>query len=227
MSGNKRNALEKMLRAIDADLIATAGLSGRSTLSPQVRAALQAVPRHEFVRREDTGRAYKNKPLTIGHGQTISQPFVVALMSELLDLPADTKAPANVLEIGAGSGYQSAILAELAHDVAAIEIIAEIARTTQERLKRLGYDNVSMRIGDGALGWPERAPFDGIIVAAAATKPPPALVAQLKPGAKLVIPIGPPRETQDLSVIAKSASGAVTTSKLLPVAFVPFTGGFC
>ena len=211
MSVNKRNALEKMLRAIDVDLIATAGLSGRSTLSPQVRAALRAVPRHEFVRPEDTGRAYKNKPLAIGHGQTISQPFVVALMSELLDLPADAKISACLLEIGAGCGYQSAILSELARDVLALEIVPELADAT----------------GDGALGWPGRAPFDGIIVAAAAVKPPPALVAQLKPGAKLVIPIGSAGVSQDLCVIAKSASGAVTTDKALPVAFVPFTGGFC
>ncbi len=227
MSVNKRNALEKMLRAIDVDLIATAGLSGRSTLSPQVRAALRAVPRHEFVRPEDTGRAYKNKPLAIGHGQTISQPFVVALMSELLDLPADAKTSACLLEIGAGCGYQSAILSELARDVLALEIVPELADATEQRLCRLGYGNVSVETGDGALGWPGRAPFDGIIVAAAAVKPPPALVAQLKPGAKLVIPIGSAGESQDLCVIAKSASGAVTTDKALPVAFVPFTGGFC
>lgn len=227
MSGPYDKRLEGMLEAIRKDMRETAGLTGRQMLSPAVEKALYAVPRHEFVREQDDRRAYENRPLPIGHGQTISQPFVVALMTELLDLPADAKTTANLLDIGAGCGYQSAVLAELAHDVAAIEIVDDIARATKKRLKRLGYDNVSVRIGDGALGWPERAPFDGIIVAAAAPKPPPALVAQLKPGAKLVIPIGPAREAQDLIVMTKSATGKVTTDRVLPVAFVPFTGGFC
>ncbi|MBT4425739.1 MAG: protein-L-isoaspartate(D-aspartate) O-methyltransferase [Rhodospirillaceae bacterium] len=227
MSKNWRDAQQEMLRAIEKDMLETAALTGRRALSPAVHDALRAVPRHKFVRPEDIALAYKNRPLPIGHGQTISQPFIVALMSEFLDLPADAKTSANLLEIGAGCGYQSAVLAELAHDVAAIEIVTDIARASKRRLKRLGYSNVSIRIGDGALGWPERAPFDGIIVAAAAPKPPPALIAQLKPGAKLVIPIGPVGEAQDLTVIGKTARGKVTTEKILPVAFVPFTGGFC
>lgn len=219
--------LDAMMRAIGKDMQETAALTGHNALSPPVWDALCAVPRHEFVRRGDKGRAYDNKPLAIGHGQTISQPFIVALMSELLDLPVDSKSFANVLEVGAGCGYQSAILGQLAHDVAAIEIVAKMAEAASRRLKRLGYDNVSVKSGDGALGWPERAPFDGIIVAAAAPQPPPALVAQLKPGAKLVIPLGPPGQAQDLTVVYTSPAGRVKLHKVLPVSFVPFTGGFC
>jgi protein-L-isoaspartate(D-aspartate) O-methyltransferase len=219
--------MEKMLRAIRRDMQETAALTGRQALSPAVEAALRAVPRHEFVRPEDVGRAYKNKPLSIGHGQTISQPFIVALMTDLLDLPADSKGSASLLEIGSGCGYQSAVLSELAQAVAALEIVPEISHASQARLQRLGYDTVTVKTGDGALGWPERAPFDGIIVAAAAGAAPPALVAQLKPGAKLVIPIGRAGATQDLTVISTNAAGEVESNKILPVAFVPFTGGFC
>jgi protein-L-isoaspartate(D-aspartate) O-methyltransferase len=220
----QRKNLEAMLRAIAKDMRETAGLTGRPVLSPAVRDALRAVPRHEFVRPADRGRAYRNRPLAIGHGQTISQPFIVALMSELLDLPAAAKHSANLLEIGAGCGYQSAVLAELAHAVAAIEIISEIAGAAVARLKRLGYGNVNIKVGDGALGWPARAPFDGILVAAAAHHAPPALVGQLKPGAKLVIPLGPAGGAQDLTVISRGAAGAVDSIKILPVSFVPFTG---
>ena len=224
MSGNRRDALEEMLRAIEKDMLDTAALTGRRALSPAVRGALGAVARHEFVRPADEKRAYENRPLPIGHGQTISQPFIVALMSDLLDLPADSKSTARVLEIGAGSGYQCAILAELAREVFAIETVAALARGADQRLTRLGYDNVTVKASDGALGWPEQAPFDGIIVAAAAPSPPPALVQQLKPGVKLVIPLGPAGGAQYLTVISRTTEGKVRENKVLPVAFVAFTG---
>ncbi len=223
MSGNRRDALEEMLRAIEKDMLDTAALTGRRALSPAVRGALGAVARHEFVRPADEKRAYENRPLPIGHGQTISQPFIVALMSELLDLPADSKRCARVLEIGAGSGYQCAVLSQLALEVFAIETVAALARGAEERLRRLGCGNVIVKAGDGALGWPEHAPFDGIIVAAAAPTPPPALVQQLKPGANLVIPLGAAGASQNLTVISKSSAGKVKENKVLPVAFVPFT----
>jgi protein-L-isoaspartate(D-aspartate) O-methyltransferase len=224
MSANRRDGVQEMLRAIEKDTHDTAALTGRRALSPMVRSALGAVARHEFVRPGDENRAYENRPLPIGHGQTISQPFIVALMSDLLDLPTHAKAGARLLEIGAGCGYQTAVLSELALEVFALEIHADLARDTGARLQRLGYGNVTLKPGDGAEGWPDHAPYDGIIVAAAAPTPPPALVSQLKPGAKLVIPLGGAGETQDLTVISRSDSGKVKENKVLPVAFVPFTG---
>ena len=226
MTGRRREGREEMLRAIEKDMRETAALTGRRVLSPALRDPLRAVPRHDFVRPEDEDRAYENRPLPIGHGQTISQPFIVALMSDLLELPAHSKSSARLLEIGAGCGYQSAILAHLAHEVWAIEIVAELAHAAERRLNRLGYGNVSVKAGDGAPGWPGRAPFDGIIVAATASTPPSALVRQLKPGAKLVIPLGRAGEAQYLTVVCGNADGKVEQTKVLPVAFVPFTGGF-
>ncbi len=213
-----------MLRAIEKDTRNTAVLTGRRAFSPAVLGALHRVARHQFVRPGDDASTYENRPLPIGHGQTILQPFIVALMSDLLDLPAHSKAGARLLEIGAGCGYQSAILSQLALEVFALEIHADLARDAALRLQRLGYGNVTVKAGDGALGWPEHAPYDGIIVAAAAPAVPPALVRQLKPGAKLVIPLGGAGETQELTVISRSSSGKVKENKVLPVAFVPFTG---
>jgi len=224
MNGNRRDALEKMLRAVDKDMRETAALTGRRAISPAVRDALRAVARHEFVRPIDAAEAYDNRPLPIGYGQTISQPYVVALMTELLDLPANSKSTARLLEIGAGCGYQSAILSELAREVFAIEIVRELAQAAETRLIRLDYSNVTLRTGNGASGWPEHAPFDGIIVAAAAPTPQPALVRQLKTGAKLVLPLGPAGETQNLTVITRTNAGKIVENKILPVAFVPFTG---
>lgn len=224
MSENRRDALDEMLRAVDKDMRETAALTGRRAVSPAVRDALRTVARHQFVRPVDAAEAYENRPLPIGQGQTISQPYVVALMTDLLDLPANSKSTARLLEIGAGCGYQSAILSKLAREVFAIEIVPALAHAAAARLIRLGYSNVTVRTGDGALGWPEHAPFDGIIVAAAAPTPPPALARQLKPGAKLVIPLGPAGAAQNLTVITRTSSGEVIENKILPVAFVPFTG---
>ena len=224
MSGKWREAMEEMLRAVDKDMRETAAMTGRRTLSPAVRDALRAVARHQFTRSIDAGSAYENRPLPIGHGQTISQPYIVALMSELLDLPADAKSSARLLEIGAGCGYQTAVLGELAREVFAVEIVPALARTAEERLARLGYRNVAIRAGDGALGWPEQAPFDGIIVAAAAPSAPPALMRQLKAGAKLVIPLGHAGGAQNLTVITRRSDASMRENRILPVAFVPFIG---
>jgi protein-L-isoaspartate(D-aspartate) O-methyltransferase len=165
--------------------------------------------------------AYDNRPLPIGHGQTISQPFVVALMTELLDLsPQD-----SVLEIGTGSGYQAAVLAEVAGSVCSIEVIPELAAAAAKALTHEGYTNVMLRTGDGGSGWPERAPFDAIIVTAAAPEIPPALVAQLRIGGRMVIPVGPRHGDQELVLLTKDTAGEVTQRNVLPVAFVPLTGG--
>lgn len=193
--------------------------TGRATLSGRVMAAMKKVPRHRFVPPGAERHAYDNRPLPIGHGQTISQPFIVALMSDLLDLKAGDK----VLEVGTGSGYQAAVLGELAREVYTIEIVAPLAKEASARLVALGYRNVTVRSGDGYLGWPEQAPFDAIMVTAGALEVPPALVQQLKPGGKLVIPVGPQWSGQELLVIEKDAGGKTSTRKALAVRFVPLT----
>ena len=193
--------------------------TGRATLSGRVMAAMNKVPRHRFVLPGEERYAYDNRPMPIGHGQTISQPFIVALMSDLLDLKAGDK----VLEIGTGCGYQAAVLGELAREVYTIEIVAPLAKEASARLAALGYRNVIARSGDGYLGWPEQAPFDAIMVTAGALEVPPALVQQLKPGGKLVIPVGPQWIGQELLVIEKDASGRTSTRKVLAVRFVPLT----
>ena len=193
--------------------------TGRATLSERVMAALDKVPRHRFVPSGEERYAYDNRPLPIGHGQTISQPFIVALMTDLLDLKAGDK----VLEIGTGCGYQAAVLAELAREVYTIEIVVPLAKEAAARLAALGYHNVSARSGDGYRGWPEQAPFDAIMVTAGAREVPPALVQQLKPGGRLVIPVGPQWSGQELLVIEKDASGRTATRKVLAVRFVPLT----
>ncbi len=206
----------ELLQEIERDALYTADLTGRPIFAARVMEAMAAVPRHEFVPDVEPARAYVNAPLPIGHGQTISQPFIVALMTELLD----TEPEHVVLEIGTGSGYQAAVLAGLVRHVYSIEVVASLASQSAERLARLGYDNVEVRHGDGALGWPARAPFDGILVAAAASEVPSALPAQLKPGGKLVIPVRG-GWAQDLTVVEKTAPGRVLERPVLPVAFVP------
>jgi len=191
--------------------------TGRAALSERVMAALGRVPRHRFVSPGEERNAYDNRPLPIGHGQTISQPLIVALMTDLLDLKADAK----VLEIGTGSGYQAAVLGELAREVYSIEIIVPLAKEASARLAALGYRNVTVRSGDGYAGWPEQAPFDAIMVTAGALDVPPALIAQLKPGGRLVIPVGPQWIGQELLVIEKDAGGKTATRKVLAVRFVP------
>ncbi len=198
---------------------ATAAETSRPAFSPRVMAAIGKVPRHLLVPPEQVPYAYENRPLPIGHGQTISQPYIVALMTDLLD----PKAGDTVLEIGTGSGYQAAVLAELVARVYTIEIVEPVGRRGAEGLAALGYRNVQTRIGDGYAGWPEAAPFDGILVTAAAPYVPKPLVDQLKPGGRLVIPVGGSWQVQELQVIEKKADGSTATRRTLPVRFVPLT----
>ncbi|HVP53581.1 MAG TPA: protein-L-isoaspartate(D-aspartate) O-methyltransferase [Candidatus Eisenbacteria bacterium] len=193
---------------------------GKKELDAATLAAMNKVARQEFVSQDLRSVAYANRPLPIGYGQTISQPFVVAVMTDLLRLkPGD-----SVLEIGTGSGYQAAILAELTKRVYSIEIIPELAKDASERLKRLGYTQVETKVGDGYYGWKEHAPFDAIIVTAAPTQIPPPLVEQLKPGGRMIIPIGGRFLMQYLVLVEKDQSGKISTRELLPVQFVPLTG---
>lgn len=220
MSIHDSRELELLLEEIREEVWGTRRFTGRSILEERVIQALREVPRHAFVPNELRYRAYANHPLPIGHGQTISQPYIVALMTDLLEpRPEDV-----VLEIGAGSGYQAAVLGKLVKQVYTMEIVAALADQASERLRRLGYDNVEVRTGDGNLGWPEHAPYDGILVAAAARRIPPALIAQLKPGATLVIPVGAPHAAQDLVALRKQENGELQERRVLPVAFVPLTG---
>jgi len=197
----------------------TARETGRPAYSAEVMAAIAAVPRQRFVSQGQQSQAYANRPLPIGHGQTISQPYIVALMTDLLD----PKAGDVVLEIGTGSGYQAAVLSGLVKTVYSIEIVRPVGRRAAELLRQLGYANVVTRIGDGYAGWPEAAPFDSIIVTAAAPQVPPALVEQLKTGGRMVIPLGGAGDVQFLNVLVKNADGSVSTRNVLPVRFVPLT----
>jgi protein-L-isoaspartate(D-aspartate) O-methyltransferase len=193
--------------------------TGRASLSERVMAAMAKVPRHEFVPPRDRHHAYANRPLPIGMGQTISQPFIVALMTDLMEVkPGD-----RVLEIGTGSGYQAALLAELAGMVYTIEIVEPLAREAAERLKRLGYRNVVTKTGDGYKGWAEHAPFDAIMVTAAPREVPQPLTDQLKPGGRLVVPVGGQAAGQSLLLIEKQADGRITRRNILAVRFVPLT----
>ena len=198
----------------------TAGQTGRDRLDDRVMAAMGKVPRHEFVPVELRGFAYVDSPLPIGCGKTISQPYMNALMTDLLDAPAD----AAVLEVGTGFGYQAAILAELVAAVYSIEIIDELSAEAGKRLRGLGYRNVELRIGDGANGWPEHAPFDRILVAAAPDLVPPALIGQLKAGGRMVVPAGI-EDAQQLMVVDKDEDGRIAIHELLPVRFSPLTTG--
>lgn len=212
---------EQLMTAI-ADLATeTASETGRPAFSPAVMAALTKVPRHRFVPADQVPYAYANRPLAIGHGQTISQPYIVALMTDLIDPLADQ----TVLEIGTGSGYQAAVLAELVAQVHSIEIIAPLAAEATARLKALGYANVQTRAGDGYYGWEEAGPFDAILVTAAASHVPPPLIRQLKPGGRMVIPVGAHFMAQYLLLVEKTGEGQVSTRQILPVSFVPLTGG--
>ncbi|MCK9994645.1 MAG: protein-L-isoaspartate(D-aspartate) O-methyltransferase, partial [Candidatus Krumholzibacteria bacterium] len=196
---------QAMMRSIHVDVARNKQVLGRDHLSEPVALAMATVPRHEFVPEELRGNAYANHPLPIGHGQTISQPTIVALMTDLLALgPED-----NVLEVGTGSGYQAAVLSEVVTRgrVFTIEIVSELARTARKRLANLGYKNVVVHTGDGYLGLPENAPFDGIMVTAAANEIPVPLIEQLKPGGRLVMPVGGQGETQWLTLVSKDLEG--------------------
>ena len=193
--------------------------TGRAALSERVMAAMAKVPRHEFVPESERRNAYANRPLPIGMGQTISQPFIVALMTDVMDVkPGD-----RVLEVGTGSGYQAAVLAELGGAVYTIEIVEPLAREARQRLDRTGYRNVLTRIGDGYRGWPEHAPFDSIMVTAAPREVPQPLIDQLKPGGRLVVPVGSQASGQSLLVIEKKPDGSITRRNVLAVRFVPLT----
>ena len=213
-------ARQHLVEVIEQDVRATSLYLDKEALDPRVMIAMGKVPRHEFVPATQIPQAYTNRPLPIGYGQTISQPYIVALMSDLIKPQADDR----VLEIGTGSGYQAAMLAELTGQVYSMEIIEALGKQAAERLSRLGYDNVTTRIGDGYYGWEEHAPFDAIVVTAAASHVPPPLVAQLKPGGRMIIPVGSRFLTQQLVLIEKTSGGELITRQILPVKFVPLTG---
>lgn len=209
-----------LIAEIEEEVRETRSFLGKDRLDPRVMAALERVKREAFVPEEVRDLAYINRPLSIGHGQTISQPYIVAIMTDMLAVRPD----ARILEIGTGSGYQTAILAELAADVFTVEVVAALAQAARAQLESLGYTNIHYRIGDGHTGWPEEAPFDGIIVTAAAEKIPETFLSQLKSEGRLVIPIGHEFATQSLMRIDKDAQGNIATRSMLPVAFVPLVG---
>jgi len=210
-----------LIREIAEDLQLSGAHLGLDHLDSRIIDVLRTVPRHEFVPESYRDAAYENRPLPIGRGQTISQPYIVAIMTALLQPEPDHR----VFELGTGSGYQAAILSPLVAQVHTMEIIEPLGESAAARLARLGYDNVQVRVGDGYFGWPEAGPFDGIIVTAAGDHIPPPLVQQLKPGGRMVIPVGSGFLTQQLMLVIKHRDGSLETRELLPVAFVPLTGG--
>jgi protein-L-isoaspartate(D-aspartate) O-methyltransferase len=212
---------QRMVREIEQTQREVAAQTGGKSLDPRVLAVMAEVPRHLFVRVQDRDEAYDNRPLPIGHGQTISQPYIVALMTDLLRVQTGDR----VFELGTGSGYQAAILAKLAREVYSVEIVPPLGRQAAEVLARNGYANIEVKVADGYYGWPEHAPFDAIVVTAAASHVPPPLVRQLKPGGRMVIPVGTSFLTQHLMLVEKQPDGTVTTRQILPVSFVPLTGG--
>ncbi len=213
-------ARRSLIHEIEGDVRATSELIGRPRLDERVLEAMDEVPREEFVPKAFRASAYENRPLPIGYGQTISQPYIVAVMTDLIDPGKGDK----VLEVGTGSGYQAAVLSKLVREVYTIEIIPDLAKSAEERLHALGMGNIKVRTGDGYYGWKDAAPFDGIIVTAAASQIPPPLVAQLKPGGRMIIPVGGPFQTQQLVLVTKDAGGKTKLEQLLPVMFVPLTG---
>lgn len=215
--GEHEAARERLIEAIRREMAATAELTGEAEPTPELLAALRRVPREQFVPDMSRDAAYLNQPLGIGHGQTISQPYIVALMTALLA----PRAEHVVLEVGTGSGYQAAVLACLVRQVYSIEVIPELARTARERLARLGFTNVEVLEGDGREGWREHAPYDGIIVTAAGEDVPAPLLAQLASGGRLVIPLGRAWWGQELTLLEKDADGELTRKRVLPVSFVP------
>lgn len=211
---------QHMVRLIEDDVRRTSVYLDKEALDAKVMQAMSTVPRHKFVPEDRWDDAYQNNPLPIGHGQTISQPYIVAIMTDLLKLSAHDK----VLEIGTGSGYQAAILAKLVDQVYSIEIIEPLGLRAARLFKQLDYKNITTKIGDGYYGWEEHAPFDAIIVTAAASHIPHPLIEQLKPGGLMMIPVGSNFITQQLLLITKSKDGHITTRQILPVRFVPLTG---
>jgi protein-L-isoaspartate(D-aspartate) O-methyltransferase len=210
----------KMVKEIEADVRLTSLSLDKEALDPRVMEAMSSVPRHELVPKSLLEVAYENRPLPIGHGQTISQPYIVAVMTDLLKPQSGDR----VLEIGTGSGYQAAILAELVARVYSIEIIEALGEEARGKFSELGYGNIEVRIEDGYYGWKEHAPFDAIVVTAAASHIPPPLIEQLKPGGRMIIPVGSRFMVQQLVLVEKDTAGKVTTRQILPVRFVPLTG---
>lgn len=211
----------RMVAEADAMYADTRRETGLARMSDPVRRAMLRVERHRLVPESQQHAAYRNHPLPIGGGQTISQPYIVALSTDLLQL----KGGEVVLDVGTGSGYQAAVLAEIAAEVYSVEIVPELAERAAERLKALGYANVQVRVSDGYRGWPEKAPFDGIVVAAAAPEVPKALVEQLRPGGRLVIPVSSDYGMQSLNVYTRRADGGYDEQRVLPVRFVPLVPG--
>lgn len=210
---------ERLVAEVSRDVARTRGYTGKDELDERVMRVLGTVGRHRFVPAKLQSQAYQNRPLPIGYGQTISQPYIVALMTDLLEPEAGDV----VLEIGTGSGYQAAVLSRLVDRVYTIEIVPELAQSASQRLARLGFANVEVRNADGYFGWKDHAPFDAIIVTAASSHIPPPLVRQLKPGGIMMIPVGAPFQVQQLSMVRKSLDGELSTRQVLPVRFVPFT----
>jgi protein-L-isoaspartate(D-aspartate) O-methyltransferase len=211
----------RMVSEVDAMYAETRSETGLAAMSPAVRKAMGKVERHRLVPPSEASRAYRNHPLPIGSGQTISQPYIVALSADLLKPDSNSV----ILEVGTGSGYQAAVLAEIVSRVYTIEIIEPLGKAAAKRLGELGYGNIEVRIGDGYKGWPEKAPFDGIVVTAAAPRVPQALVDLLKPGGRMVIPVGGEGGTQYLKLLTKRADGGVDEKRVLPVRFVPLVPG--
>ena len=209
--------LQRMIAEIESEVKYTRSYIGKDKLDPRVMEAMSKVSRDEFVPPDLKRLAYDNGPLPIGHGQTISQPYIVALMTDMLQLE-----PENiVLEIGSGSGYQSAVLSLLCKEVHTVEIVTELGKEVATRLKSLGYNNIKTHIGNGYDGWPEHAPYDAIIVTAAATHIPEPLIEQLRPGGRMAIPLGLPRMHQELMLVVKNDQGEINVNSILGVAFVP------
>lgn len=215
-----KNKIHRLLDEIESEYRYTHSMTGKGTLDPKVKAAISNTPRDKFVPKTYIDSAFYNGPLPIGHGQTISQPYIVALMTDLLELEVEDV----VLEIGTGSGYQAAILSQLCKQVYTIEYIPALADVAKVRFEKLGYDNIKCKAGNGYDGWSEFAPFDAIIVTAAATQIPRPLIEQLKPGGRMVIPVGQPFLHQELTLVEKDENGELNIRNILSVAFVPFQG---
>jgi len=216
----KDRQIKRMLDDIKREVQYTRNMIGKNAFDPKVMSVMSKTPRNEFVPKSYLDAAFDNGPLPIGHGQTISQPYIVALMTDMLELAADH----IVLEIGTGSGYQTAILSQLCKKVYTIEYIPALADMARSRLQKLGYHNIESKTGNGYDVWPEHAPYDGIIVTAAASHIPQPLVEQLKPGGRLVIPVGSPHLYQELMLVEKDEDGEVNIKQILGVAFVPLQG---
>ena len=216
-----RKNQQDMLDDIEDEVRYTRSLIGKDALDTRVMEAMRKVPRDKFVPPDMKSAAFENGPLPIGCGQTISQPYIVALMTDMVAPEAEHR----ILEIGTGFGYQTAILSQLCHKVYSVEVVEKLGAAAAELFKKLGYHNIETRIGDGYQGWPEHAPYDGIIVTAAATHIPAALVEQLKPGGRMAIPVGLPYSHQELMLVRKDEQGKTLTESVLGVAFVPLVDG--